>query len=53
MTSAIATGLIHVSGDRAAPGALMSLAAMVGLVAVLLIGRKAPSPRTGYRTTPG
>ena len=39
LTPAISEELIHVSGDRAMPGAWMSLAAAVGLGAVLLIGR--------------
>ena len=49
MTPAIATGLIHAFGDRAAPGAWMSLAAVVGLSAVLLIGREGkPVPRPAH-----
>jgi MFS family permease len=46
MTPAICTALIQYSGDKAAPGAWMSLAAIVGLGAVLLIGRgRAPYVR--------
>ncbi len=41
LTPAICEELIHVSGDRAMPGAWMSFAAAVGLGAVLLIGRQA------------
>ncbi len=41
MTPAIATQLIHTFGDRAAPGAWMAFAAVIGLAAVLLIGREA------------
>jgi MFS family permease len=43
MTPAICTGLIQVFGDSAVPGAWMAAAAVVGLAAVLLIGR-APAP---------
>ena len=53
MTPAIATGLIHVSGDRAAPGAWMSVAAAAGLGAVLLLGRageRMPRSRERNRT---
>ena len=46
MTPAICTALIQEFGDKAAPGAWMSLAAVVGLGAVLLIGRnRAPYVR--------
>ncbi|WP_158743786.1 MFS transporter [Acidisphaera sp. L21] len=46
MTPAICTGLIEYFGDKAAPGAWMALAAVVGLGAVLLIGRdRAPYVR--------
>ena len=41
MTPAICTWLIQRSGDKAMPGAWMSLAAVVGLGAVLAIGSKA------------
>ncbi len=41
MTPAIATWLIHTLGDQAAPGAWMSVAGVIGLGAVLLIGREA------------
>jgi MFS family permease len=41
MTPAIATELISVFQDKAAPGAWMSVAAVVGLAAVLMIGREA------------
>ncbi len=41
MTPAIATWLIHAIGDKAAPGAWMAFAGVVGLSAVLLIGREA------------
>ena len=45
MTPAIATGLIKWSGDSAIPGAWMSAAGIVGLVAVLLIERQAQAVR--------
>ncbi len=46
MTPAICTALIKAFGDKAVPGAWMSLAAVVGLGAVLLIGRnRAPYVR--------
>lgn len=45
MTPAIATALIQWSGDKAIPGAWMSAAAIVGLVAVLLIERQAQAVR--------
>ncbi len=43
MTPAICTGLIQASHDSAIPGAWMAAAAVVGLAAVLLIGRE-PAP---------
>ena len=45
MTPAIATGLIRWTGDSAIPGAWMSAAGIVGLVAVLLIERQAQAVR--------
>jgi hypothetical protein len=39
-TPAISTYLIHVTGDRAAPGLWLSLAAAVGLTAALLAGAR-------------
>ncbi len=45
MTPAIATALIKWSGDSAIPGAWMSAAGIVGLVAVLLIERQAQAVR--------
>ncbi len=39
LTPAIATGLIHVTGDKAMPGAWLSLAAALGLIATLASGR--------------
>ena len=45
MTPAIAQGLIKWSGDNAIPGAWMSAAGIVGLVAVLLIERQAQAVR--------
>ena len=45
LTPAIATGLIQWSGDKGIPGAWMSLAGVVGLVAVLLIERQAQAVR--------
>ena len=45
MTPAIATGLIEWSGDKAIPGAWMSLAGVVGLIAVLMIERQAQAVR--------
>jgi MFS family permease len=46
MTPAICTALIKAFGDKAAPGAWMSLAAVVGLGAVLLIGRHTATARS-------
>ncbi len=40
MTPAISTGLIAYTGDRAMPGAWMSVAALIGLGAVLAIGSR-------------
>ena len=45
MTPAIATGLIEWSGDKAIPGAWMSAAGVVGLIAVLMIERQAQAVR--------
>ena len=45
MTPAIATGLIEWSGDKAIPGAWMSFAGVVGLIAVLMIERQAQAVR--------
>jgi MFS family permease len=43
-TPAICTYLIHVTGNRAIPGAWMSLAALLGLLAALAIREKPDSP---------
>lgn len=49
MTPAIAQWLIRATGDKAAPGAWMAIAAVVGLSAVLLIGRGAkPIPHEAH-----
>jgi MHS family citrate/tricarballylate:H+ symporter-like MFS transporter len=39
-TPAVATGLIHVTGDKAAPGFWMSFAALCGLAATLFLYRR-------------
>jgi MHS family citrate/tricarballylate:H+ symporter-like MFS transporter len=39
-TPAFATGLIHVTGDKAAPGMWMSFAALCGLAATLFLYRR-------------
>jgi MHS family citrate/tricarballylate:H+ symporter-like MFS transporter len=39
-TPAVATGLIHVTGDKAAPGMWMSFAALCGLAATLFLYRR-------------
>ncbi|HEY4074985.1 MAG TPA: MFS transporter [Herbaspirillum sp.] len=39
-TPAIATGLIHLTGDKAAPGFWMTFAAVCGLIATLVLYRK-------------
>jgi MFS family permease len=44
LTPAIATWLIHQTGDRAMPGAWLSLAAVLGLVATLASGRLKREP---------
>jgi len=43
-TPAVATGLIHVTGDHAAPGIWMSTAAACGLGATLFLYRRAMVP---------
>ena len=40
-TPAVATGLIEWSGDKAAPGAWMGVAAVCGMIATLLLYREA------------
>ncbi|MFL9926099.1 MFS transporter [Herbaspirillum lusitanum] len=45
-TPAIATGLIAYTGDKAAPGIWMSLAAICGLLATLVLYRNKASSRT-------
>jgi MHS family citrate/tricarballylate:H+ symporter-like MFS transporter len=48
-TPAIATGLIHITGDKAAPGFWMSFAAACGLAATLFLYRRhAASPVPAY-----
>ena len=47
-TPAIATYLIHVSGNKAAPGALMGVAAVCGLIATLVLYRT-PEARNQYK----
>jgi len=47
-TPAICTYLIEVTGNKAVPGLWLSFAAMLGLVAVGLLVRRAPAP---FRTT--
>lgn len=39
-TPVIATGLIHATGDKAMPGAWLSLAAALGLIAALILRRR-------------
>jgi MHS family citrate/tricarballylate:H+ symporter-like MFS transporter len=39
-TPAIATALIHATGDRAIPGAWLSAAALISLCTVLMLGRR-------------
>ena len=52
-TPAISTYLIHVTGNRAAPGLWLSLAASCGLVASLLARpHQAPAEATGLRFPP-
>jgi len=45
-TPAVSTYLIHVTGNRAMPGAWLSFAAACGLVAALLLGRPYASARS-------
>jgi metabolite-proton symporter len=45
-TPAVSTYLIHVTGNRAMPGAWLSFAAVCGLVAALLLGRPYASARS-------
>ena len=47
-TPAICTYLIEVTGNKAVPGLWLSFAAMLGLIAVALLVRRAPAP---LRTT--
>jgi len=47
-TPAISTFLIHVSGNKAAPGAWMGVAAVCGLIATLVLYRK-PEARNQYK----
>ncbi|WP_042299950.1 MFS transporter [Paraburkholderia kururiensis] len=47
-TPAISTLLIHVSGNKAAPGAWMSVAAICGLIATLVLYRT-PEARNQYK----
>jgi MFS family permease len=47
-TPAICTYLIEVTGNKAVPGLWLSFAAMLGLIAVALLVRRAPAP---FRTT--
>ena len=44
LTPVVATGLIHWTGDRAMPGAWLSLAAALGLGATLASGRLKRQP---------
>lgn len=48
-TPAISTLLIHVSGNKAAPGAWMGVAAICGLIATLVLYRT-PEARNQYKT---
>ncbi len=48
-TPAIATWLIHTTGDKASPGAWMAFAALCGVVATLVLYRS-PQARERYRT---
>jgi hypothetical protein len=48
-TPAIATYLIHTSGNKAAPGAWMGLAGVCGLIATLVLYRTAQA-RNQYKT---
>lgn len=48
-TPAISTLLIHVSGNKAAPGAWMGVAAVCGLIATLVLYRT-PEARNQYKT---
>ncbi|MGZ9710431.1 tricarballylate/proton symporter TcuC [Glaciimonas sp. GNP009] len=45
-TPAIATGLIQMTGNKAAPGLWMSFAAICGLIATLVLYRKSGNQRT-------
>jgi metabolite-proton symporter len=47
-TPAISTSLIHFTGDKAAPGAWMGVAALCGVVATLVLYRSREA-RNGYR----
>ena len=48
-TPAISTYLIHATGNKAAPGLWMGLAAICGLVATLVLYRS-PEARNQYKT---
>ncbi len=48
MTPAISTGLIEWTGDKAAPGAWLSVAAAIGLAAVLMLGRRVVALREAH-----
>jgi hypothetical protein len=48
-TPAISTWLIHTTGDKAAPGAWMSVAAVCGMVATLFLYRS-KATREQYKT---
>ncbi|MFD1555519.1 MFS transporter [Paraburkholderia silviterrae] len=48
-TPAISTGLIHMSGNKAAPGAWMGVAGICGLIATLVLYRTAEA-RNQYKT---
>jgi MHS family citrate/tricarballylate:H+ symporter-like MFS transporter len=45
-TPAIATGLIQMTGNKAAPGLWMSFAAVCGLIATLVLYRKSGNQQT-------
>ena len=40
LTTSVATGLIEMTGDKAAPGLWMNLAAVFGLIATLTLYRR-------------
>jgi MHS family citrate/tricarballylate:H+ symporter-like MFS transporter len=49
-TPAIATGLIHVTANKAAPGMWMSFAAICGLAATLFLYRRQTAPAVAEAT---